>query len=55
MALEVLEEQEDVTFVHDLLVEFQQKTGSKLARRLLDNWVEERKNFIKVECVSIYI
>ncbi|XP_025097686.1 putative glutamate synthase [NADPH] isoform X1 [Pomacea canaliculata] len=48
VALEVLEEQEDVTFVHDLLVEFQQKTGSKLARRLLDNWVEERKNFIKV-------
>jgi len=46
--LESLDLEEDVTFVHDLLTEFQQKTGSKHAHNILNNWAEERQHFIKV-------
>ncbi|KAK7486587.1 hypothetical protein BaRGS_00022112, partial [Batillaria attramentaria] len=48
VALERLEEMEDVNFVHDLLEEFQQKTGSKVALGILDNWAETKQKFVKV-------
>lgn len=48
VALETLDLPEDLTFVQELLTEFQQKTGSRLAQCILDNWQEEATNFIKV-------
>lgn len=48
VALESLELPEDLTFVQELLEEFQHKTGSRLARSILDNWQEEKLNFVKV-------
>lgn len=50
MALEKLEDLEDMKFVQDLLKEFIEKTGSNLAQHILDNWQEEKKFFVKV-CV----
>ncbi|KAK6187782.1 hypothetical protein SNE40_005732 [Patella caerulea] len=48
VALEPLELEEDVTFVYDLIKEFQEKTKSELALNILNNWAEEKQHFIKV-------
>lgn len=47
VSLEQLD-QEDVTFVKNLLVEFKYKTGSEVAENILDNWDQELKYFVKV-------
>ncbi|XP_064627288.1 uncharacterized protein LOC135487499 [Lineus longissimus] len=46
--LEPVEEEEDHTFLHDILTEFVQKTGSTLAQGILDNFDTEMKCFLKV-------
>lgn len=43
-----LQEEEDVTFVKELLQEFIRHTESVLARELLQNWAVEVKKFVKV-------
>ena len=48
VALETLELPEDSYFVKDTLLEFVQKTGSDIARNILDNWNTEKSHFIKV-------
>ena len=48
VSLEPLELLEDCTFVRDTLEDFWQKTGSELARNMLDNWTTEQKHFVKV-------
>lgn len=51
VALEKLEELEDVQFMKDLLKEFVEKTGSTLAQFILDNWATERDFFVKVTII----
>ncbi|ESO94104.1 hypothetical protein LOTGIDRAFT_239527 [Lottia gigantea] len=48
VALEPLELEDDLTFVHDLIKEFQEKTNSQQALDILNNWNEEKQHFIKV-------
>ncbi|EDW78848.2 uncharacterized protein Dwil_GK12671 [Drosophila willistoni] len=43
-----LELSEDVALVKKLLVDFIEKTGSKVAKQLLDNWAEAQTKFVKV-------
>ncbi|XP_005109373.2 putative glutamate synthase [NADPH] [Aplysia californica] len=43
-----LNNETDLDFVHGLLMEFVEKTGSTLARGILDNWNTEQGHFIKV-------
>lgn len=38
----------DVQLVKNLLKDFQEKTGSLVAQRILENWPEEQKRFVKV-------
>ena len=48
VSLEPLKKNIDVDFVRELLEEFQQKTGSQVARNILDNWDAEKGKFVKV-------
>ena len=55
VSLEPLKKNIDVDFVRELLEEFQQKTGSQVARNILDNWDAEKGKFVKVRhCVKHY-
>lgn len=38
----------DATFLDETLREFVDKTGSELAKNILDNWSEEKQHFVKV-------
>lgn len=38
----------DIQLVKDLLKDFQKKTGSVVAKQILENWLEEQKKFVKV-------
>ncbi|KAL9904496.1 uncharacterized protein ACN2A1_004827 isoform 1-T2 [Glossina fuscipes fuscipes] len=38
----------DIQLVKDLLKDFQKKTGSVVAKKILENWLEEQKKFVKV-------
>ena len=58
VALEPLKKNIDVDFVRELLDEFHQKTGSVVAKSILDNWDAEKAKFIKVclmGCVDLHI
>ena len=48
VALEPLKKNIDVDFVRELLDEFHQKTGSVVAKSILDDWDTEKAKFIKV-------
>ena len=48
VALEPLKKNIDVDFVRELLEEFQQRTGSKVAGNILNNWDTEKSKFVKV-------
>ena len=48
VALEPVELPEDLNFVWETLTEFFEKTGSILAKNMLDNWTTEQKHFVKV-------
>lgn len=56
-----LELEEDQKYVESLLREFNEKTGSLIAKQLIDTWPEPTKKFVKVfGCfnlcnVSLYI
>lgn len=41
-------ENEDIQFVKDLIKEFVDETGSEVGARLLSNWPEAQKQFVKV-------
>ena len=43
-----MEKDEDLLFVEALLREFSEKTGSRVALRILENWPESAKKFTKV-------
>ncbi|XP_043646379.1 glutamate synthase [NADH], amyloplastic isoform X1 [Drosophila teissieri] len=43
-----LESEKDVLLVKELLTDFIEKTGSKVAKELLDNWAEAQGKFVKV-------
>ena len=43
-----LDKNNDIAYVKELLMEFQQKTGSILAAELLETWPEPVRRFIKV-------
>ena len=46
--LESIELPVDIYFVKDTLLEFVQKTGSDIAKNILDNWNTEKLQFVKV-------
>ena len=48
-----LEKKEDLDFLHNLLTEFQNETGSTLAQFILDNWEAEQKEFVKVNTTFV--
>ena len=48
-----LEKKEDLDFLHNLLAEFQNETGSTLAQFILDNWEAEQKEFVKVNTTFV--
>jgi glutamate synthase (NADH) len=48
VALEWLEEEEDLQQVYELLIEFLAATGSKVAEYILKNWLKETSKFYKV-------
>ncbi|KAJ8315663.1 hypothetical protein KUTeg_007813 [Tegillarca granosa] len=48
VALEPLEADDDLNFVTETLTDFHNRTGSLVAKFILDNWTEEKKAFIKV-------
>ena len=54
MSLDPLETEEDVRFVKDLIAEFQDKTGSLVAKDILDNWESARAKFVKVDRRNIF-
>lgn len=49
-----LEKKEDLDHVAELLKEFQQKTGSKIAQDLLAEWPKPASKFIKVSKFFYY-
>jgi glutamate synthase domain-containing protein 3 len=48
VSLKPVEEESDVSTLKSMIAEHQQKTGSTVAKAILDNFDEELKNFIKV-------
>ncbi len=48
VALEPVEEAEDIVWLQDILTEFQAKTGSKVAENILVDWPASAKEFVKV-------
>ncbi len=38
----------DITWLQQILREFQEKTGSEVAEEILQNWPESCKDFVKV-------
>lgn len=43
-----LNEQKDLDYVKELLVEFKEKTGSVIAENLIENWPAAAEKFVKV-------
>lgn len=43
-----LKDEADLQYVHSLLVEFQEKTGSIIAAELMENWPASTAQFVKV-------
>lgn len=48
MELLPLKEENDLQYVHELLVEFKEKTGSIIAAELLSDWPASTGKFVKV-------
>ena len=48
VALERLEQQDDLEWLKVTLEDFRVRTGSVVAKEILDNWETEVKHFIKV-------
>ncbi len=48
VGLEPLTDPEDESFILSLLEAHRDLTGSKRARRVLDNWLQESRHFVKV-------
>ena len=51
VSLERVEEVQDVEWLQQTLADFHDKTGSVVARYILDNWTQEIKHFIKVSLI----
>jgi len=51
--LEKITEPEDEAFVRNLIEEFQEKTGSDLAAKILQEWTLSTKRFIKVTYINL--
>lgn len=49
-----LDQPEDIEYVKNLLIEFNEKTGSVIAADLLSTWPEPTTRFIKVCIHSFY-
>lgn len=48
-----LNEQKDLDYVKELLVEFKNKTGSVIAAELIENWPAAAEKFVKVSNKNI--
>ncbi len=46
--VELVEDPEDLTWLQNMLQEFTDATGSEVAQRLLQNWPDAAKDFVKV-------
>lgn len=53
VAIEAVVEQDDIIWLRDILMEFTEKTGSTLAKSLLDDWPKSLSLFHKV-CLSFF-
>ena len=45
--------QEDMQFLRDFITEFKDKTGSMVAEKVLSDWPESLKLFIKVNFINL--
>ena len=48
VALESVVDAEDLNWLQEILKEFQEKTGSKIAEEILHDWPAAAKDFVKV-------
>ena len=48
IALESVVDAEDLNWLQEILKEFQEKTGSKVAEEILHDWPAAAKDFVKV-------
>ncbi len=47
-----LKENDDLTYVHDLLMQFKEKTGSLIADELVKSWPASSEKFVKVSLTA---
>lgn len=48
VSLYKIADHEDITYLHDILTDYVEKTGSNVAKKILANWPKSLVNFIKV-------